>query len=323
MRIPLVQAKHKPQAKIRRRNGRGRSEKFHQAIPAKAGLAHRRARTQPSPQTRRRPARPTVEQRGAVAAPSSTAWLQFRRIVAARWWALALLLVLLSGAAYAASDERFFVYQAAISGAEHLDARAVYSAAGVDKQSIFWVNPERIRDQVSALQGVKSVEVRCSLPSQVAIHVEERQPAILWRLDGQHQDWWLDAEGFVLPYHGDTQAPGTVFVIDYSDRTLVPGQTIEPAGLASSVLKMAASLSGVRVFFYDANRGLYFTQAAEAGEWPVYVGDSADLAHKIQVTELLNKHFQDSKIKPTYVDVRWADRPVYGLPGGATASGGN
>ncbi|HNS49617.1 MAG TPA: FtsQ-type POTRA domain-containing protein [Anaerolineae bacterium] len=323
MRIPLVTTKRKPQAQVRRPNIRGRKQRFHEAVPLKAGVAQRRVRTQASPPIRRRTTTAVAEARADSATPSSAVWLQFRRMVAARWWALALLLLLLSGAAYATSDERFFVYEAVISGTQHLDPQAVYAAADIDKQSIFWVDPRRVEGQVSSLQGVKSVDVSCSLPSQISIHVEERQPVILWRSESQHRDWWLDAEGVVLPYHGDTQAPSTVFVIDYSGRILVPGDQVEPSGLASSVRELAASLTGVRVFFHDANRGLFYTQVAQAGEWPVYVGDSADLAHKIQVTELLNQHFQDSTIKPTYVDVRWADRPVYGSSSGRTASGDN
>jgi hypothetical protein len=240
-----------------------------------------------------------------------------------RWWILLILFLLLGCAAYASLDERFFVYEAQIVGAEHLDARAVYQAANVDKQSIFWISPQRVAESVARLQGVKSVRVRCGLTASVVIQVEERQPRLLWRSETQHLDWWLDDEGVVLPYHGDPSSVRTVFVVDYSERQLKAGDRIQPDGLAASVLQMAASLPGVRVFFYDADRGLSFTQQGEAGQWPVYVGTSDDLPRKIQVTEVLTKYLESSGIRPTYVDVRWASRPVYGLPAGASSSDGN
>lgn len=319
MRIPLAQTKRKPQARLRRHSTRGR-KRFDDAIVIPARAPRRRTRSQAGERPARQDRQPTV--RELAPPPDGTrVWPQFRRAIAVRWWVLLILLLLLGGTAYACSDERFFVYDAEIVGTQHLDAQAVYQAAGVDKQSIFWIDPLQVAQNVASLQGIKAVHVSCALPSSVVIRVEERQPIILWRSNGQQRDWWLDAEGMVLPYHGDPSAPDTVFVVDNSSRQLTPGARIDPPGLAASVIQMATSLSGVRVFFYDADRGLYFAQKTESGEWPVYVGDSVDLASKIQVSELLNRHFQDEGLRPTYVDVRWADRAVYGLPARGDTAG--
>ena len=322
MRISLTQPKDKPQAKFRRRSTRGR-RRFDEAIAVKTHLPRRRTRTEASAPRKHRSEEPPANGRGTAASPTSTVWTQFRQAIAVSWWALLILLVLLGGAAYASSDERFFVYDAEIVGAQHLDAQEVYLAAGVDKQSIFWIDPQRVAERIAGLLGVSAVYVRCDLPSSVAIRVEERQPVLLWRSVSQNRDWWLDAEGVVLPYHGDPNAASTVFVVDYSDRQLAAGDRIDPPGLAASVLEMATSLTGLRVFFYNAERGLSFTQQAQNGEWPVYVGSSEDLARKIQVTELLNTHFTEKSIRPTYVDVRWASRPVYGVSAIGDTAGGN
>jgi len=53
------------------------------------------------------------------------------------------------------------------------------------------------------------------------------------------------------------------------------------------------------------------------------VGTSDDLARKIQVVKALNEHFVEHGIRPAYVDVRWADHPVYGDPAAAIAGGGD
>jgi len=63
--------------------------------------------------------------------------------------------------------------------------------------------------------------VSCSLPAHVSIAVEEREPAVMWRLLVQVRDWWLDEEGVVLPYHGDVS--NTVFVVDSSTPQLQKG----------------------------------------------------------------------------------------------------
>jgi hypothetical protein len=55
----------------------------------------------------------------------------------------------------------------------------------------------------------------------------------------------------------------------------------------------------------------------------VYVGSSDDLQRKIQVMQALNAYLVPNGIRPRYVDVRWADHPVYGRPAGETGGGSN
>jgi hypothetical protein len=235
---------------------------------------------------------------------------------------LLLLAVLVGGIVYASVDARFFVYEAAIRGATHLPATTIYQAAGVHEQNIFWINPQDVARRILALEGIKAVTVSCDLPARVSIEVEERQPVILWRTQSQQHDWWVDTEGRILPYHGDVDSPDTVFVLDSSERNLDVGHTIEPQGLARSVLQLAEALPDVQVFYYQADRGLSFSQQGAAGSWPVYVGSSEDLARKIQVMLALASYLEANGIRPRYVDVRWADHPVYGRPAAELSGGG-
>jgi cell division septal protein FtsQ len=224
---------------------------------------------------------------------------------------------------YTSVDARFFVYEADIRGAQYLGSARIYEASGVHQQNIFWLRPAEVARRIAQLDGVKDVRVNCSLPARVTIQVEEREPVILWRALAQGRDWWLDAEGLVLPYHGDVDSPDTVFVVDSSQRTLKIGQRVEPQSLATSVLELAQALPGVRIFYYNADRGLSFTQHVGGGAWPVYVGSSDDLQLKIQVMQALNAYLAPNGIYPRYVDVRWADHPVYGRPAGETGGGGD
>jgi cell division septal protein FtsQ len=241
--------------------------------------------------------------------------------VGLRLAALLLLGLLVASVVYASTDARFFVYQAGVIGARHLRAEGIYEAAGIHEQNIFWIDPAVVAQRIARLDGVKVARVRCELPARVVIEIEERQPLVMWRTTSQERDWWLDEEGMVLPYHGDAQAPETIFVVDSSPRELDFGQEIEPESIVTSVVQLATALPQSRIFFYDADRGLSFTQKGDGGQWPVYVGSSEDLERKIQVMQALTAYLEANDIKPRYVDVRWAAHPVYGRPVGETAGG--
>jgi hypothetical protein len=222
---------------------------------------------------------------------------------------------------YASMDAKFFVYGAQIVGGRHMSPEAIYEAAGVHEQNIFWVDPQHVAEDVLQLEGIKSVNVHCELPARVTIEVQEREPVVMWRATTQQQDLWLDEEGRVLPYHGDASSPEMVFVVDSSERHLQTGDVVEPEGIVESTLQLDAALPGVKIFFYQPDRGLSFTHRVNGGEWPVYVGTADDLARKIQVLQALTEYLLEQGIDPQYVDVRWADHPVYGRPLGDAAGG--
>jgi hypothetical protein len=213
--------------------------------------------------------------------------------------------------AYASTSERFFVRGVQVVGAQHLDPEVISKAAGAIEQSVFWLDPRGVADRIIQLPGIKAVHVQCSLPSQVIIKVQEREPVVLWRAESQGRDWWLDEDGVVLAYHGDPEAASTVFVIDSSERDLQVGDRIDPRGLVQSVRRLADALPGTKYFYYQEDRGLSFLHQADGAQWPVYVGSSDDLARKILSMEVVTDHLNKKKTTPRYVDVRWADRPVY------------
>jgi len=217
---------------------------------------------------------------------------------------------------YGFTAREFYVYSAKISGARHLQAEDIYQAAGIDEQSIFWIRPSRVEQVLSQLSGIKSVQVSCGLPARVSIAVEEREPAVMWRLLVQERDWWLDEEGVVLPYHGDVS--NTIFVVDSSTPQLHEGDRIKPEGAVASVLQLAAALPEVEVFYYGADQGFSFIQKSADGaqEWPVRIGTSEDLTRKIQVLQTLTEYLAARNIRPRYIDVRWADHPIYAAPDG-------
>ncbi|MGD8623853.1 MAG: FtsQ-type POTRA domain-containing protein [Anaerolineae bacterium] len=313
MRIDLA-GREKGRSNRKRRKGR-RSRTFESAVAVPQVPARRPAPARDHQERRHQPRR--RERAARSTRPILTGTL-LRRLPA-----ILILAGLVSALIYTSLDSRFFVYEAEILGAQHLGPARIYEASGIHEQNIFWLHPAQVARRIAQLDGVKDVRVRCGLPARVTIEVEERQPRILWRVLAQQRDWWLDAEGLVLPYHGDVDSPDTVFVVDSSQRTLKVGQRVEPQTLAPSVLELAQGLPGARLFYYDADRGLSFTQHVDGGAWPVYVGSSDDLQLKIQVMQALNAYLVPNGINPRYVDVRWPDHPVYGRPAGDTGGGGD
>ena len=232
-----------------------------------------------------------------------------------------LLAALIALFVYTSTDAKFFVYQASVKGAHHVDAGTIYEASGVHEQNIFWLRPEQVAGRIGQLEGIKAVRVHCDvLPAEVTIEVEERKPVIMWRALNQQQDLWLDEDGVVLPYHGDPHSSDTVFVVGSGGVHAEVGNRIDPDGVTYSVLQLASAMPGTRIYFYDDDRGLSFTQRLNGVEWPVYVGTSEDLWRKIQVLQALTAHFIERGIRPEYVDVRWAEYPVYGQPGSGAAA---
>lgn len=312
-----------------RRRGSGRRRTFEAAVSMPQAQARRPGKRAKAPgeaaasSGERAQRRPSVRKRTkAEALPARAPARVTASSLGLRLVVLLLLGLLIAGVVYGSTDPRFFVYQAGVIGAQHLNAEGIYQAAAVHEQNIFWIDPAAVAERIARLDGVKTVRVRCALPAVVTIEVEERQPVVLWRALTQERDWWLDEEGVVLPYHGDAQAAETLFVIDASPRELDYGQSIQPEGIVASVIQLATALPGNRIFYYDAERGLSFKQKGNGGEWPVYVGSSQDLDHKIQVMLTLTAYLEANNITPRYVDVRWAAHPVYGRPAGETAAEG-
>lgn len=245
------------------------------------------------------------------------------RSIALRFPIVVVLVVLIGLAVYASTDAQFFVYGAQIAGVQHLRVEDIYQAATVHEQNIFWIDPQAVAKRVVNLDGIKAARVRSELPALVTIEVEEREPVVMWRATSQEEDLWLDGDGVVLPYHGDVESPDMIFVVDYSERHLQVGDRIEPDGIVQSALQLAATVPGVKVFVYQPGWGLSFTQGTDQGEWPVHVGTSEDLPRKIQVLQALTDYLRSNNVHPRYVDVRWADHPVYGRLDGKTVEGGD
>lgn len=197
----------------------------------------------------------------------------------------------------------FFVRTAEIRGNEAVSAREIYGVSGVDRQSIFWINPAEVVKRITTLPNIKSATVSLALPAQVVIEVTERRPELLWQT-GQIL-WWVDQEGTVVPPKEDLT--GMLRIIDDDRQPLQPGYQID-FNIVQGAQTLRVLAPDVSVIRYSRLRGL--TVATPEG-WPVYLGSGSEIKAKLVVLTAVLADLKERNITPAYVDMRDPLRPVY------------
>ena len=95
------------------------------------------------------------------------------------------------------STPTFFVYGAEIEGNIAVSTREIYTASGIDSQSIFWISAAEVAERIMAVPNIKTASVTVAWPARVHITVVERQPELLWQTG--ESVWWVDQEGTIVP----------------------------------------------------------------------------------------------------------------------------
>jgi len=227
-----------------------------------------------------------------------------------RWQAIAsrlaaaLLLLFAGWVIYAIfNSSNFYVYGIEVRGITTVTHEEVYSISGLEGLSVFWVDPAAVARQVETLSNVKSAHVKVRLPARVTVTVEERTPVILWQT-GDAQ-WWVDAEGIILPPRADLSDALTI--IDADARPVSPGQALDLT-IIQTAQSLRQLLPELPVMNYSRATGISFT----TGEgWPVYLGDGQDMDAKLTILVNLRKDLMARGITPEFIDVRFIERPFY------------
>jgi len=197
----------------------------------------------------------------------------------------------------------FFVYTAEIRGNVAVSSREIYTMSGVDRQSIFWINPAEVVKRVMTLPNIKSATVSLALPARVVIEVSERRPELLWQ-SGQTL-WWIDQEGTVVPPKEDLT--GMLRIIDDDRQPLEVGYQID-FNIVQGAQTLRVLAPDVTTIRYSRLRGL--TVATPEG-WPVYLGSGDEIKAKLVVLTAVLSDLKERNITPAYIDMRDPLRPVY------------
>ncbi|RME46615.1 MAG: FtsQ-type POTRA domain-containing protein [Caldilineae bacterium] len=204
------------------------------------------------------------------------------------------------------TSDAFYVYGAQIEGNHILSDGEIYAAAAIEGWSVFWVNPRQVRANLEALPNVKEARVRVALPARVTIEVAERQPEVVWQTGDTA--WWIDNEGTFVPPRADGGAnQNRLRIIDLDNRPVQANDRID--------LTIVRGAQIVREHKPEVSE-LYYTQAiglvyVTPEGWPIYLGDSGQMAAKIRVAEAVRTDLLARNVSPLFVDVRNPRRVVY------------
>lgn len=213
-------------------------------------------------------------------------------------------LVLLAAAAtlvYTLQSFTFFVYAAEIENARYTDSGEVYAQAGVDGQSIFFVDPAAIRARMLDLPHVRAAEVSVAFPAKVQITLQEREPVVLYQVQGESR--WIDREGFISP--AADQRQGLVKLVDDAAAASQDGD-IDPA-LLDAVRRITQNLPDVSTFRYQEPYGLFFFSPEG---WQVNLGSAKRMDEKLAMWEAMRRDILKQGASPQLVDLRY-ERPYW------------
>jgi cell division septal protein FtsQ len=206
------------------------------------------------------------------------------------------------------SDD-FYVYRARIQGNRILSAAEIYAASQVDGLSVFWIDPEAVAGNVEALPNVKRAYVHLTLPANLIIEVEERQPEIIWQTG--EEMWWIDNEGLFVPPHEEADAENNrLRIIDQEVRAIQPNDQID-LGIVRGAQIIHEHKPELETLYYSQQYGLtYLTPEG----WPVYVGKKENIRAKLRAADSIYADLAARQVSPLFIDVRNPLRAIYEEP---------
>jgi cell division protein FtsQ len=225
-----------------------------------------------------------------------------------------ILVVLIGGLLYTLLNLPLFLVESPkIEGIQRLSAQEVNTVVNVSGRSIFEIIPGDLEKDLSeAFPEFYNVSVGISLPAQVNVKVDERQPVLAWEQNGLTV--WVDENGVAFPPRGDAALDIQV------EGTGVPGVEAASAGeqdifldpaLISTIQHVGAKVpEGVKII-YDPSRGLGWK---DPRGWQVYIGQNGDkMETKLQVYESIVAQLKKEQISPSMISVAQIDAPYYRL----------
>ena len=202
-------------------------------------------------------------------------------------------------------DERFYVYDPTVLGAEMVPPERIISASRLPGLHIFWVRPSIAVSGIVAEPGILSATVQCELPAECTIAVVEMPPQITWQDGGQL--WQIDESGLAVraesPLEDGWYVQGPL-PLDDANRLAEPIRTglQELAGLG---VEMASGA------YYTPNRGIAFV---DRRGWLVIVGVGSGMAQRLEALERVAEAVAPTGESPEWVDVHIAERPFFRTP---------
>lgn len=200
----------------------------------------------------------------------------------------------------------FYLFQATIRGNRILSAREIYAAGQVDGQSVFWINPVEVAARVEALPNIKTAQIYLTLPANLTIMVEERQPEVIWQ--SGDTSWWIDIEGLFVPPRQEAGLDQNRLRIIDEDATAIQANDHIDLSIIRGVQIVHQHKPEVETLYYTRQYGISYVTPEG---WPVYLGRSENISAKLLIADALRTDLLARQVAPGFIDVRNPRRAVY------------
>ncbi|NOZ71960.1 MAG: FtsQ-type POTRA domain-containing protein [Chloroflexi bacterium] len=212
-------------------------------------------------------------------------------------FALLLFLTALTAIGYSFIDLQFYVYSAEIENNRYTADRDIIIKSGIYADSIFFVNPKEVAQKLSQLPHVQKATVEVGLPARVRIHLQEWEPVLIYQIQ-QNQRFWISEEGRVAPEA--ESRPELVRLIDDDQAVAIDDLHLNP-DVVKAILRIHGALPEVKVFRYEAQRGLWFVSPED---WNVFFGPPTDMENKLILWEAIRKRLLQEERQVKLIDLR-------------------
>lgn len=254
------------------------------------------------------------------------------------WRYLSALVAILSGiflfSAWRSPDYRVSDFE--IAGIQRVTKEEVAQVLDLNQRRIFLLSPlefeQAITDNFPDLYGVR---VSLTIPAQMTIQVQEREPTLMWNYQGRQL--WIDPQGYLLPIRGEAQIALQIDADDQppfyipEDRIILQGekrlrktvimkgendtlalfkvyQRIDPVTY-QAIHELNQLLPEQGIILYDTRRGLGWN---DPRGFQAYVGtDLKEIAAKMSMLDEIVKTMIDEQIIPTLISVEHINAPYY------------
>lgn len=262
-----------------------------------------RWKRRPAARRRRRPRRrsyeTTAQKVGVAPRPRPR-----RRLAAAQWLSLTLLIVVGAVGWYVLTSPQFRVQGADMEGYRLLSPEAIYQVAGVHGESVFYVNTRQVEERLKQIPLVRRARVSVRLPNRVQVQVTEREPVATW-VSGDTRVG-VDEDGVILPAQAANPEAITIEVL--AGGPAQPGLQVDGRAIALA-RELHELRPDMRHFLLSAERGVGIVTAEG---WPVYFGwDTTALPRKVALLERVTAALVSEGVAVEFIDLRFPTRPYY------------
>ena len=236
-----------------------------------------------------------------------------RRYAFSRWRFVSLALCLLLGLTLLAffTSDVFYVKAIQVRGNTFISGDEVFAYSELADYHMFWLDPDDIRAKVQRSPSVADISVEVGWPPNlVTLHVQERQPALVWSDAGE--ETWMDLQGRVMPARAE--APGLLHVNLVNDGTQQdkPSPADFGGDMVLGALRLREALPEDQHLDFHPIHGLGWTN--EAG-WQVWMGvdSAAVMDEKIKIYDVMVEDLNSRGIDAAEVNIANPDAPFYRL----------